>query len=110
MPNEKLPRPQQICVALQRLGYIERPGKGDHRRLLKKLDHPEGPVTLHTGIDHNNFGRSDVARIRRDTKLEDDDMWQQALSKRLTTDEYDRHLLKHKKADLVLDFWRDKLT
>lgn len=108
MPSAKLPRPRLVCTALKRLGYRDEPGRGDHIRLLKRLDHSEGPVTIHTGIDPNDYGLSDVARIRKATKLEDDDLWRRALNKKLTMEEYDEHLLSFRKADLLIAFFRQK--
>lgn len=98
----------QIVTALRRLGYLDKPSVGDHIHLFKKLDHPDGPVTIRTGVDAKHIGRSDVDRVREDTKLDDDAMWAAALKRDLPVDDYDRHLKQHPKRELVIAFWRDK--
>ena len=102
------PRPMEVLTALRRLGYEDKPGVGDHVDLWKLVkDHPEGPITLHTGLDSGHFSKRDQARVRRQTKL-DEDLWLRALDRKLPQDEYDKHLLTFAKADLVLHFWRHK--
>jgi hypothetical protein len=100
------PRASEILVALRKLGYLDKPAIGDHFALYKLVrDHPEGPITIHTGLDMGHVAKRDVARIRRETKLSGK-LWERALDKKLTREEYDEHLRAIRKADLVLSFWR----
>jgi hypothetical protein len=96
----------EVVNALKRLGYLDRPAKGDHVSLFKLVgDHPEGPVTIRTGVDSGQCGKKDVARIQRQTKLKDE-MWERALARSLPVDEYNAHLCAIPKAELVIPFWR----
>jgi hypothetical protein len=100
------PRAAEILVALRRLGYVDRPSIGDHFALYKLVrDHPEGPITIHTGLDMGHVSKRDVSRIRRETKLSGQ-RWERALGKKLTREDYDEYLRSLPKADLVLPFWR----
>jgi hypothetical protein len=97
-------------VALQRLGFIDKPSVGDHVNLYKLvLDHPEGPVTLHTGLDMGQCSKRDVSRIRRESLLRGD-LWSRALKRDLPRDEYDQLLRSTPKRELVLPWWRDLVS
>ena len=100
----------EIVGSLRRLGYIDKPSVGDHIRLFRKLDHPEGPVTIQTGVDAKHVGKSDVRRIRKRTKLKDDDLWMRVLDHKLHRSEYEQHLAAFPKSELVIEFWRDRVT
>ena len=98
----------EVLTALRRLGYEDKPTVGDHVDLWKVVEgHPEGRITLHTGLDSGHFSKRDQARVKRQTKL-DDELWARALARKLPQEEYDQHLLTLAKADLVLPFWRSK--
>lgn len=99
----------QVVGVLKRLGYIDRPATGDHLSLFKKVvGHDEGPITIKTGVDCGYLSKGDLSRIRRDVHLRDDEMWQQAVDRKLSIDEYDTHLRGIPKRELVHRFWRDK--
>lgn len=98
----------EVLTALRRLGFFDKPTVGDHVDLWKLLkDHPEGRITIHTGLDSGHFSKRDRSRVQRQTKLYDE-MWQRALDKKLPQAEYDEWLRSLPKADLVLPFWRSK--
>jgi hypothetical protein len=98
----------EVVTALRRLGYVDKPSVGDHLHCFKLLDHPEGRVTIRTGVDGKHCGKSDVTRIKRDTKLGEGDLWDRAMAKQLDQAEYDDYLKSLPKRDLVLPFWRNK--
>lgn len=100
----------QVVTALRRLGYTDKPGVGDHIRLFKLIDHPGGATTIQTGVDGDHMGRSDVDRVRRNTKLTDDAMWAEALKKKLDPAAYDQLLVGLAREELVLGFWKSKVA
>lgn len=101
-----LPRPAEVLTALRRLGYMDKPAVGDHVSMAKLVaDHPEGPITIKTGLDMGLCSKRDVSRIKRQTKLSGK-MWSEALAKKLSKEDYDEHLKGLPKAELVPHFWR----
>lgn len=104
-------RPAEVLTALQRLGFVDKPSVGDHVSLFKAVpDHPDGQVTIQTGIDmgQSPCSKHDVARIKRQTKLTAD-LWIRALDGDLTRHEYNEHLQSIPKGDLVLPFFKSKV-
>ncbi len=102
-----LPRPAQVLTALKRLGYQDKPSVGDHVSAAKLLDHPEGPVTIKTGLDMGHCSKRDVARIQRQTKLKGE-MWDKALAGDLSRADYHEHLRSIPKPDLLPPWWKAK--
>ena len=102
-------RPIEVLSALMRIGYRDKPGRGDHVRLFKSLTgHPDGPVTLQAGLDTgvSPCSKKDIGYIRRSTKLQDDTMWTAALNKKLAREEYDAHLRSIPRSELVPPAWK----
>lgn len=100
------PRPAEVLIALQRLGFVDKPSVGDHVDLYKLvLDHPDGQVTIHTGLDMGHCSKRDVSRIRRQTLLKGE-LWDRALKRDLPRTEYEDLLRATPKPDLVLPWWR----
>ncbi len=98
-----------VVNCLRRLGFIDKPSVGDHFHLWKVLvDHPDGPVTIRTGLDTQKWYEGDLKRIRKETHL-DGDLWRRALDKTLTRTEYDAHLKKKRKWELVIPFYAEKV-
>ena len=87
-------RPVEVLTSLKRLGYLDKPAVGDHVALFKSLpDHPDGKVTIQTGIDmgQGQCSKKDMARIKRQTKL-DGDVWDKAMDHDITLPEYNELL------------------
>lgn len=97
-------RPMLVVAGLRRLGYKDAPSVGDHITCAKLLDHPDGPITIKTGVDAKHCGKKEVARIQRQTKLKGT-MWTAMLDKKLDQADYDDHLRSIPMQDLVPTFW-----
>jgi hypothetical protein len=93
----------EVVSALWRLGFLDKPGQGDHVDLWKLLkDHPDGRVTIHTGLDANRWYEGDITRIKRETHLSEGDLWDRTLDKSLPLDEYNTMLMGKRKWELVI--------
>ena len=103
--------PRDLAAALQRLGFerqAPRRTQGDHLRLIKQLDHPEGKVNLRTQIDMgtNPVPTPVLAFIRRQVGLAGSKHWGALLRAGLEKNVYEAYLMGQKRETLLPTWFR----